>query len=116
MTAHNHANHNDTKQQPDDAVAMLTADHRQVRALFQQYAETSDPYLQQIIAEHIFAELTLHMLLEETVFYPVFAEQTDEEGKRLVREACRTISSSGTTLRRCKRWRRMRRLRPDSRR
>jgi len=51
-----------------------TADHRQVRALFQQYADTPDPYLQQIIAEHVFAELTLHMLLEETVFYPAFAE------------------------------------------
>ena len=68
-------------------MAMLTADHRQVRALFQQYADTSDPYLKQIIAEHVFAELTLHMLLEETVFYPAFAEQTDEEGKRLVSEA-----------------------------
>jgi len=66
---------------------MLTADHRQVHALFQQYADTSDPYLKQIIAEHVFAELTLHMLLEETVFYPVVAEQADEEGKQLVREA-----------------------------
>ena len=87
MTEQNNTNQNDTEQQPDDAGAMLTADHRQVRALFQQYAQTSEPYLQQIIAEHVFAELTLHLLLEEMVFYPVFAEQTDEEGKRLVREA-----------------------------
>lgn len=87
MTAHNHANHNDTKQQPDDAVAMLTADHRQVCTLFQQYADTSDPYLQQIIAEHVFAELTLHMLLEESVFYPALAEQVDAEGKWLVEAA-----------------------------
>jgi iron-sulfur cluster repair protein YtfE (RIC family) len=57
---------------------------QQVRALFQQYAATPDPYLQQIIVEHVFAELTLHMLLEETVFYPAVAEQADEEGKRLV--------------------------------
>src|SRR5437899_2545743 len=73
--------------QPDDAIAMLTADHRQVCALFQQYADTSDPYLKQIIAEHVFAELTLHMLLEETVFYPAFAEQADEEGKGFVETA-----------------------------
>jgi iron-sulfur cluster repair protein YtfE (RIC family) len=73
--------------EPDNALAMLTADHRQVQALFQQYKDTSDPYLQQIIAEHVFAELTLHMLLEETVFYPAFAEQADEEGKRLVSDA-----------------------------
>src|SRR4029453_12357470 len=70
-----------------DAMAMLSAAHRQVRGLFQQYADTSDPYLKQIIVEHIFAELTLHMLLEEMVFYPAFAEQADEEGKRLVSDA-----------------------------
>jgi iron-sulfur cluster repair protein YtfE (RIC family) len=73
--------------QPDDAIAMLTADHRQVRALFQQYADTPDPYLKQVIAEHVFAELTLHMLLEETVFYPALAEQADAEEKQLVHEA-----------------------------
>jgi hemerythrin superfamily protein len=82
-----HANDDETSRPPDDAIALLTADHRQVRALFQQYADTPDPYLQQIIAEHVFAELTLHMLLEETVFYPAVAEQTDAEGKQLVNEA-----------------------------
>src|SRR6267143_3539661 len=80
MTQYDDANSN-------DAIAILTADHRQVRALFQQYEDTPDPYLKQIIAEHVFAELTLHMLLEETVFYPAFAEQADEEGKRLVGDA-----------------------------
>ena len=87
MAPHIHANDDETRHQPDDAIAMFTADHRQVRALFQQYADTLDPYLKQIIAEHVFAELTLHMLLEETVFYPAVAEQADEEGKRLVSEA-----------------------------
>jgi hemerythrin superfamily protein len=77
------ANDDETNHQPNDAIALLTADHRQVRALFQQYADMPDPYLKQIIAEHVFAELTLHMLLEETVFYPAFAEQADEEGKQL---------------------------------
>ena len=87
MAQHTHANGNNAIYQPDDAMALLTADHRQVRALFQQYADTPDPYLKQIIAEHVFAELTLHMLLEETVFYPAVAKQTDEEGKGLVSEA-----------------------------
>src|SRR5262249_47216204 len=81
------ANDDKTNHQPDDAIARLTSDHRQVRALFQQYADTSDPYLKQIIAEHVFAELTLHMLLEETVFYPAVAEQADEEGQRLISDA-----------------------------
>jgi iron-sulfur cluster repair protein YtfE (RIC family) len=82
-----HANDDETRHLPDDAIALLTADHRQVRALFQQYADTPDLYLKQIIAEHVFAELTLHMLLEETVLYPAFAEQAGEEGKQLVDEA-----------------------------
>jgi iron-sulfur cluster repair protein YtfE (RIC family) len=87
MAQHIHANDDKTRHQPDDAIAMLTADHCQVRALFQQYADTSDPYLKQIIAEHVLAELTLHMLLEETVLYPALAEQADAEGKQWVHEA-----------------------------
>lgn len=87
VTRRDSANDDKARPQPDDAIAMLTADHRQVRTLFQQYADTPDPYLQQIIAEHVFAELTLHMLLEETVFYPAVAEQADTEGKQLVSEA-----------------------------
>ena len=82
-----HANDDETNHPPDDAIALLTVDHRQVRALFQQYADTPDPYLKQIIAEHVFAELALHTLLEETVFYPAVAEQADAEGKQLVEEA-----------------------------
>jgi hemerythrin superfamily protein len=84
MAQPDHANGNDAMHQPDDAIAMLKADHRQVRTLFQQYEDTPDQYLKQIIAEHVFAELELHTLLEETVFYPAFAEQADAEGKRLV--------------------------------
>jgi len=87
MGQHICANDDEPDHQPDDAIALLTADHRQVRALFQQYADTPDPYLRQIIAEHVFAELALHTLLEETVFYPAVAEQADEEGKQLVEAA-----------------------------
>ncbi len=87
MIRRDSTNGNDAMHPSDDAITLLTADHRQVRALLQQYEDTSDPYLKQIIAEHVFAELTLHMLLEETVFYPAVAEQADEEGKRLVSDA-----------------------------
>src|SRR5438105_7842040 len=89
MTQPDHANGNETMHEPEDVIAMLKADHRQVRTLFQQYEETPDPYLKQIIAEHVFAELTLHMLLEEAVFYPAFAEQADAEDKPLVEGALR---------------------------
>jgi hypothetical protein len=47
---HTHASDDETRHQPDDAIAMLTADHCQVRALFPQYEDIPDPYLEQIIA------------------------------------------------------------------
>jgi len=84
---HDHVNGDETIAEPDDAMTMLTADHRQVHALFQQYADTPDPYLKQIIAEHVFAELALHALLEETIFYPAVAELADTEGQQLVDDA-----------------------------
>ena len=84
MAQPDHANGNDAMHQPDDAIAMLKADHRQVRTLFQQYEDTPDQYLKQIIAEHVFAELALHALLEETIFYPALAELADAEGQQLV--------------------------------
>jgi hypothetical protein len=68
---------------------MLTADHRQIRALFQQYADTPDPYLRQMIAEHVFAELERHTLLEDTVLYAAFAVATDAAGEMLLGEAFR---------------------------
>ena len=69
---------------PNDALAMLHAEHRQVDALFQQYADTSEAYLKQIIAEHVCAELELHVLLEETLLYPAYAAQAGEAGQRCV--------------------------------
>jgi Hemerythrin HHE cation binding domain len=69
---------------PDDAIAMLHAAHRQVLQLFQHFDTTSDPALQQRIAEDVFAALALLGQLEETVFYPAFAEAAGEDGDRLV--------------------------------
>ena len=88
MAQHTHANSN-------DAIAMLTADHRQIRALFQQYEDTPDPYLKQIIAEHVFAELTLHTLLEETVFTRPLLSRPTRRGSGWSVMRCRIISSSG---------------------
>ena len=87
MAQPEHINGNETMTEPNDALTMLQADHRQVRTLFQQYEATPDPYLKQIIAEHIFAELALHALLEETVFYPALVELADAEGTQLVNDA-----------------------------
>jgi len=73
--------------QPLDAIALLTAEHQQVRELFQHYATVTDPDTQRQIARAVCTVFAHHAQLEEMVFYPAFAEVTDEEGHLLVTEA-----------------------------
>jgi len=87
MAQYEHPNGHETLHQPDDAIAMLQADHLQVQTLFRQYDETHDPYLKQIIAEHVFAELEVHTQLEEQVFYPAYAANTGKNGTQLVADS-----------------------------
>jgi hemerythrin superfamily protein len=70
--------------QPADAIEMLKADHRRVRALFQRYDETDDQGMRQGIVAELFVELELHTQLEESVFYPAFADESNQEGQELV--------------------------------
>ena len=72
--------------QPQDAIAMLKADHQKVRDLFQQYEATRDPSAKREVAEQVFIELETHAQLEENVFYPAVQEETDE-GPALVQES-----------------------------
>ncbi len=55
-----------------DAIAMLTADHREVRDLFEQYEALGDraKSKKKNIAEDICTALTLHAMVEEEIFYP----------------------------------------------
>ena len=74
-------------QPPADAIALLTADHQQVRDLCRHYATTTDPDTQRQIATQVCTVFTRHAQLEETVFYPAFHAVTDEEGQLLAAEA-----------------------------
>jgi hemerythrin superfamily protein len=73
--------------QVQSAVAMLQADHRKVRTLFQEYQNAKDQAMKRRIAEQVFVELEVHAQLEELVFYPAFAAAANEEGKDLIAEA-----------------------------
>ena len=75
---------NATRSRPKDAVALLQADHDQVRQLFRAYRTAKDPATQWEIASHIFDELDVHAQLEEVVFYQAVEEETTSLGKRLV--------------------------------
>jgi hemerythrin superfamily protein len=73
--------------QPDNAIALLKADHCRVNNLFQQYETAQEHTRQRHIAEQVFTELDRHAQLEEDIFYPAFEEAADDEGKELVEES-----------------------------
>ena len=54
-----------TRAEADDAIAVLTADHRQVRALFHRYEATHEQALKWRIAAEVFTALERHRLLED---------------------------------------------------
>jgi len=56
-----------------DVFALLSADHRTVEGLFQQYNSSKDPDLAQKICD----ELTIHSMLEEELVYPLLASKVD---------------------------------------
>ena len=71
-----------TSTEKADAVALLTADHRKVEQLFQQYgtkkssASTDD---KQQLVKQICMELAIHTMLEEQIFYPACREKGVED-------------------------------------
>jgi len=73
--------------QPEDAVAMLQADHQRINDLFQQYEKSRDPHGRQQLIAQVLTALELRMLLEDTVFFPALAEDTDEDGEELIEAA-----------------------------
>ena len=56
----------------NDAIAILTADHREVKELFEKYEALSDRAAskKKNLAEEICTALTLHAMVEEEIFYP----------------------------------------------
>ena len=58
----------------DDAIALLTQDHADVRNLFAEYDELATDQAEgeerQALAEQICAMLTAHATIEEEIFYP----------------------------------------------
>lgn len=53
-----------------NAISLLTEDHREVEALFQQFEGEADPVRRRDVGDSILSELTVHAEAEETYFYP----------------------------------------------
>jgi hemerythrin superfamily protein len=65
-----------------DAIALLTADHNEVRELFAQFRqahEAEDMARMKKLQREIFAELETHTRIEEDIFYPAVREVDEEE-------------------------------------
>jgi hemerythrin superfamily protein len=65
-----------------DAIKLLTADHREVKALFQEYQKLVDHEAEDDekhpIAQQICMMLTVHAQIEEEIFYPAAKESIKE--------------------------------------
>ncbi|MDQ6894584.1 MAG: hemerythrin domain-containing protein [Acidobacteriota bacterium] len=72
-----------------DPIELLKNDHDEVEDLFEQYEKAGDnaKATKQGLFEQIREALTVHMDIEETIFYPAVKAVRDKEVKDLVREA-----------------------------
>jgi hemerythrin superfamily protein len=66
-----------------DAVALLIADHKEVKQLFKSYDALVDADAvteeKEALAEEICAMLTVHATVEEEIFYPAARENVEEQ-------------------------------------
>lgn len=72
-----------------DAIELLTADHNEVRALFEQFKqakEADDMDRMRQVQKEIFSELETHTRIEEDIFYPAVRETEDEDLTETVAE------------------------------
>lgn len=74
--------------EPDDAIAVLKADHANVKALFEQYENLGERAhaTKKKLATRICLELTRHATAEEELFYPAVRE-ADADNADLIDEA-----------------------------
>ncbi|HUR88613.1 MAG TPA: hemerythrin domain-containing protein [Ramlibacter sp.] len=63
-----------------DAIALLESDHHRVEELVREFKSMrGDREAKLHLAQIICAELTLHSMVEEEIFYPAFAQATGDE-------------------------------------
>ena len=72
-----------SKASPQDAIELLTADHKSVKALFQSFekikGDDNAAEEKAELVQRICAELTIHATIEEEIFYPAVREGIDDE-------------------------------------
>ena len=62
-----------------DALQLLTADHRTVEDLFEQFEKASGDGRKEKLAKQICLELKVHAMLEEEIFYPAVRGKIEDD-------------------------------------
>lgn len=65
--------------QSSDAVTLLKGDHRQVKEWFEKFENSRSSKIKQELAISICNALTIHMKIEEEIFYPAFLQATRDK-------------------------------------
>lgn len=65
-------------ERPADAIKLLKADHKEVKAWFKQYEKLEDDEDKQALASQICLALTVHAQIEEEIFYPAARAAIDD--------------------------------------
>ncbi len=74
-----------TAPKSQEATALLTADHKVVSGLFDEYAKASTKAMKKKLVTQIFMELSVHAQVEEEIFYPAVKKALNDH--ELVPEA-----------------------------
>jgi hemerythrin superfamily protein len=64
---------------PQDAIALLKADHRAVEELFEKFESTKSAAKQKALALEICTELVIHTMIEEEIFYPALKGKIESD-------------------------------------
>lgn len=80
-----------------DAIAMLTAEHREVKQMFEQFEQMTDraKVSKKKLADQICEALILHTAIEEEIFYPAVREAVDEAEDKLDEALVEHASAKG---------------------
>ena len=62
-----------------DALKLLSADHREVEALFEKFEKASRDVTKEKIAKQICTELKIHAQIEEEIFYPALRGKISDD-------------------------------------
>ncbi|HEX7966109.1 MAG TPA: hemerythrin domain-containing protein [Gammaproteobacteria bacterium] len=75
------------KSRPSDAIELLKTDHKEATALFKKFFKARTAAQKKDLVGEICLALSIHMRIEEEIFYPAVKQALGKDDKELVPEA-----------------------------